>query len=510
MKRHGSSRPSKLKRRRRAKPSSTHSAAASAPAGGTTGLPLGEHRSERIAGSRHSVGGFAQFAAGAALDGQVRGTKSPVSSDVRIGNQIRKGNDAKESYAESKGARTNVPEKAGVTESSEEEPGQCENGALLVDKRGRQSAVVGKGNGPSLGCSKEGRGSAIDLSSEMTSRGLKQDLSSKAHDAGPGDVHPLGQQGSAPREGPILAFDGWDESRKLPPPSVILGLPKNLGDLLRGDGSQPRHVRLSLDGDFVGGHTENESKSKSHTVHHPILGEIELPLQHSHELSAGRCKNLICDQDNFDLDDLSFPRPSNMKHMRRKRYRMGDGLRVPLYPLSFPSTEGFHNSLSLLPEKMAPGPGNADVGLEIPGSSPCSGDGLTERYEKQSRNIGWTSKKTDAKTFEPVLGTVRVVSDRGATVREMCNIDAAELSLGKLKHGDIRQWVEKVFLPPPPDDDDFDSDGDECIGVFRYKIVLAPEDKDAIGIGLNHFDHGWVSDRGRLKCEPYKILEEGE
>ncbi|KAL7551936.1 hypothetical protein ACHAWF_015159 [Thalassiosira exigua] len=106
------------------------------------------------------------------------------------------------------------------------------------------------------------------------------------------------------------------------------------------------------------------------------------------------------------------------------------------------------------------------------------------------------------------LGKIRIVSDKGATIREAYDIDQSEFVVGKLHENDERHFVEKRTLLPPPisllDGSDEESE-DECVAVVRYKIVLRPSDCQENGPSQTV---GWISDRGRLADEPYLILRE--
>ena len=101
------------------------------------------------------------------------------------------------------------------------------------------------------------------------------------------------------------------------------------------------------------------------------------------------------------------------------------------------------------------------------------------------------------------MGTIRIVSEKGATIREDYEIDNSQAILGKLRQHEQRAFVEKRWLPPPPLEGSIEEDkDDECVGVMRYRIVLTAEaSADACAFG-------WISDRGRLACDSYTILEE--
>lgn len=118
-------------------------------------------------------------------------------------------------------------------------------------------------------------------------------------------------------------------------------------------------------------------------------------------------------------------------------------------------------------------------------------------------------------------GKIRIESDRGATIREVYDIEKSAGVIGKLNIGDERFYLEKKILSPPPislldaSDDECDSDYDdeECVAVVRYKICLHDADLDASQGRLVHGGNniplvGWISDRGRIANDPYLILRE--
>merc|ERR1712194_627764 len=110
-------------------------------------------------------------------------------------------------------------------------------------------------------------------------------------------------------------------------------------------------------------------------------------------------------------------------------------------------------------------------------------------------------------------GKVQITSDKGATIREVCNIDESNYVIGKLYPGDERYFIEKKSLPPPPiflDGSDEESD-EECVAVVRYKILLKAADFCALDQKKEEESGeviGWISDRGRLADDPYFILKE--
>jgi hypothetical protein len=116
-------------------------------------------------------------------------------------------------------------------------------------------------------------------------------------------------------------------------------------------------------------------------------------------------------------------------------------------------------------------------------------------------------------------GRIRIKSVKGATIREVFDIDESDYVIGKLSQGDERYFLEKRLLPAPEpdssDDDESDEDEDEdCVAVVRYKIVLDAHDCSGCSHEFIERDSasgkmlGWISDRGRLAADPYFILKE--
>jgi hypothetical protein len=113
--------------------------------------------------------------------------------------------------------------------------------------------------------------------------------------------------------------------------------------------------------------------------------------------------------------------------------------------------------------------------------------------------------RTNDSTFSGI-GSIQIISERGATIRELYDLDEAEISLGRLGQHERRSYVEKKWLTPPEDDEEED---EECVGVMRYKITLSAEDRQKLASnGLAHYEFGWISDRGRLVSDPYVICKE--
>jgi len=252
---------------------------------------------------------------------------------------------------------------------------------------------------------------------------------------------------------------------------------------------------------------------KYHTVGHPILGSITVPAisldgdaakgkSDSDSGSSAVTSSRVNTSNNIEFRkslgineaDVSFPStvvasaPGGLttKGVIRKgkssiRYRMGDGLLVPLSALKFPNkVKGSLTSDNLITE-----------------SKPLAAPTPTQVNETKR-----TAMEGAAGISSSIgMGTVRIVSEKGATIREDYEIDNSQAVLGKLRQHEQRQFVEKRWLPPPPLEGSIEEDeDDECVGVMRYRILLT----DSAGACA----FGWISDRGRLACDSYTILEE--
>lgn len=94
-------------------------------------------------------------------------------------------------------------------------------------------------------------------------------------------------------------------------------------------------------------------------------------------------------------------------------------------------------------------------------------------------------------------GYLRIINACGASVRDNFRIDGSN-KISHLMKDAVRKYTLRQWLAP-------DENDDECVGVYRYKIFLEDEDnKHDLKSGKGY---GWISDRSRLKDDPYKILD---
>ncbi|KAL9184384.1 hypothetical protein ACHAXT_002470 [Thalassiosira profunda] len=331
--------------------------------------------------------------------------------------------------------------------------------------------------------------------------------------------------------------------------SLTAAIPSLLGlDMQRYDASSSR-FRRELEQAF--GHrvgTENDKRDVRHGIYHPLVGRID-------PHPTGNCN--ANDPGGSEVHYIAFPRCTSatsetapaddfndiFQHLNLMR-KSGHGMMIPASWYQFPS----HTT------KPSPSPGNV-AGTDQPVEKknvveepPREPSPLKTRDDAQPvrSNVGKQSPKrmhpppetvrepctaniqsSEARMENTVHalkpapppppmkspGKIQIESEKGATIREVFDIDNSDYVIGKLHRGDERHFLEKRTLPPPPislDDSDEESD-DECVAVVRYKIVLRPEDyaasekyaEDASGQKV-----GWISDRGRLADEPYLILRE--
>ena len=259
---------------------------------------------------------------------------------------------------------------------------------------------------------------------------------------------------------------------------------------------------------------------KNHTVRHPIMGKMAIPAIVSYPgKSSGKSdsrdnvstagiefrKSLGINEDvvTFPSIDAALREKKREKSATKSHYQLGDGLRVPLLALEFPKSDPVETA----------GQVAAGQQVDVAKGGPTRSDSVNNHPAKQAADIAAPS---NTETNPPTstsngLGSIQIISERGATIRNLYDLDEAEISLGRLAQHERRPYVEKKWLPePPPEDYDDDEEGDdECVGVFRYKIILSPEDRQKlVPNGLAHYEFGWISDRGRLASDPYVICKE--
>lgn len=148
------------------------------------------------------------------------------------------------------------------------------------------------------------------------------------------------------------------------------------------------------------------------------------------------------------------------------------------------------------------------------------GDG--QSIEEEFLNIPWKAHDVSLGSF------IKITSRNGATIRSKFDIDdncthldgeiegENSVVIGKLKVGDIRPVLQSKWLDPPLEeangvnnvgDDEFEDD--ELVGVMRYQIQLLECDLSSLNGSEESLDltKGWISDRSRLKDEPFTICK---
>lgn len=147
------------------------------------------------------------------------------------------------------------------------------------------------------------------------------------------------------------------------------------------------------------------------------------------------------------------------------------------------------------------------------------GDG--QSVQEEVLNIPW-------KAHASIDKFIKITSRNGATIRSKFDIDDNSTHLdgeiegensvviGRLQFGDIRPVLQSKWLDPPLEeangnnnigDDEFEDD--ELVGVMRYQIQLLECDLSSQNGSEKSLDlrKGWISDRSRLKDEPFTICE---
>jgi hypothetical protein len=206
---------------------------------------------------------------------------------------------------------------------------------------------------------------------------------------------------------------------------------------------------------------DNTPESSLRGWHHPILGEIAFPsvTRPTDARSKNRTRKRSC------YDCLPFPKSVLGEITKRStkvntRFHLGDGMNIPFHHLAFPNPTA------------------------------------TKRSVQHA-----TCPPVAAPTQTNVLGKLRIVAERGATIRECFDMDESERQLGILQKGDMRYFVEKRLLPPPPDEEDCS----DIVNVNRYKIFLQD---DSTGSGRTDKGFGWISDRARYVDDMFQIAQE--
>eukprot|EP00978_Attheya_sp_CCMP212_P027020 scaffold90036_cov55-Attheya_sp.AAC.3 len=239
-------------------------------------------------------------------------------------------------------------------------------------------------------------------------------------------------------------------------PSAILGVhSQSLRKLVQEESSSSMGAQDSSH--------DNTPESSLRGWHHPILGEIAFPsvTRPTDARSKNRPRKRSCD------DRLPFPKSALGEITKRStkvntRFHLGDGMNIPFHHLAFPNPTAT----------------------------------TTQRSFQHA-----TSPPVAAPTQTNVLGKLRIVAERGATIRECFDMDESERQLGKLQTGDVRYFVEKRLLPPPPDEEDCS----DIVNVNRYKIFLQD---DSTGTGRTDQGFGWISDRARYADDMFQIAQE--
>jgi hypothetical protein len=172
-----------------------------------------------------------------------------------------------------------------------------------------------------------------------------------------------------------------------------------------------------------------------------------------------------------------------------------------------------------------------------------SGDGVV--VDSNLLRLPTISNSNEKQTTNNSLKYIKIITKLGATVRTNYDIDEKRKGsssigsttsevIGKLHFGAIRPVVECKWLEKPSlfsmkkvwsedeglwhEEEASDEElEEELVGVMRYKVCLLPSDiilshngagdnidKDHIVHGMTH---GWISDRSRLKSQPYQIAE---
>lgn len=303
------------------------------------------------------------------------------------------------------------------------------------------------------------------------------------------------------------------------PKALMSAIPSMLGiDTMRYRSSADFHKELERAFECGGNRTINDGAKKHHRssartkIHHPLLGSIDFsdairsePMEHSIAFPPCDGSSRLEAAREEDSGDAIL-----LRHLNLAR-KTGHGMRIPpsFCEFPFPETESPGDGLASYDD------GEPTAQSKEPPSPECISGG---RGDGNVLNDGGADKQVEQPSLSDRLpskyqGKIKIVSERGATIREIWDIDKSRHVIGKLHAGDERYFVEKRNLDPPPisvGDSDSESD-DECVAVFRYKIALTQADCGASA--QFEMDNagplvGWISDRGRLADDAYTILKE--
>lgn len=269
--------------------------------------------------------------------------------------------------------------------------------------------------------------------------------------------------------------------------------------------SELERAFASINNDVI--HDDTITTDSNNTdFYHDVIGRIGPPgikgANGAISIAFPRCSN-IPESNNARVKCQSITSilSQNMNLKRQTCY----GMSIPLSWCQFPGSQTEQNN-----------------NTNIKAASPIVTDVTNNQIDSVTNNELATEDDDDVVVSSPSLlqyqGRIRISSEKGATIREVFDIDESDYVIGKLNQGDERYFIEKRTLPAPPpdsDDDDDESDDEDCVAVVRYKIVLN-EQHDCIECSHEFIERdstsgkmvGWISDRGRLANDPYFILKE--
>lgn len=257
--------------------------------------------------------------------------------------------------------------------------------------------------------------------------------------------------------------------------------------------------------------TKDDGKRFRKISDYPLLGQVDLTANPTTVRASEKDSKL----------SLAFPLSRfTEKDQRKDEYSsvlcdafkipIENGMRIPLSFCQFPSSKP--QSETKIQSKNI----NENVVISGPSKGTMDQVAMTNQYEQKPRNELTENNEYNSNDRERLknineqakYSKIRIEATIGASIREAFDIDLSEQVIGKLKYGDERYYLEKKMLPPPPiSEEDCD---DECVAVMRYKILLEEGD-DTRGVAERDDRNrvvGWISDRGRLADEPYKIVRE--
>ena len=229
---------------------------------------------------------------------------------------------------------------------------------------------------------------------------------------------------------------------------------------------------------------ESDDEIVAMSVTHDILGKIKVGyFSHNHHISDG-VKGMSNSNGALSVTKLGIEtHGQEMFFLRTHPYHRGDGCLIDHQSLVFPSMKEWNKQHDW---------NEWEDAIHHPERQ------MNATEKNNSISIGDSSSRSQTR------GTLKIISHHAATIRQDYDIhDSIDSKcIGKLSFGKIRTFSQRKWLPPPSSESCEEEEEDDLCGVYRYQIQLLQEDCNG-----NNKGHGWISDRSRLKEDPYQIIQ---